>query len=161
MSLLPILPTTTIANRQTSGGSRAYSVTLGGGCLVAFKLRETSECRAPGSDCRHESIYAAPPFSRSYGDESAAIFKSTFACMPRGNAYSRVNWMRQVRRWRSATKAQANSIAYKRFFGQPPIRDIKALRGGWFVTASASGLGRNISEVVLASKSHQYHSVSR
>src|ERR1700722_17047031 len=31
--------------------------------------------------------------------------------MPRGNAYSRVNWMRQVRRSRSATKARANSIA--------------------------------------------------
>src|SRR5580692_11824151 len=31
--------------------------------------------------------------------------------MPRGNAYSRVNWMRQVRRSRLATKARANSIA--------------------------------------------------
>src|SRR5580698_9982472 len=47
-----------------------------GGCLVAFKLRETSACRAPGNHCRHESIYAAPPFSRAYGDESAAISKA-------------------------------------------------------------------------------------
>src|SRR5580692_10024805 len=47
-----------------------------GGCLVAFKLREASACRAPGNDCRHESIYAAPPFSRPYGDESAAISKA-------------------------------------------------------------------------------------
>jgi NAD(P)-dependent dehydrogenase (short-subunit alcohol dehydrogenase family) len=31
----------------------------------------------------------------------------------------------------------------------------------WFVTGSASGLKRNIGEVVLASKSHQCHSVSR
>jgi hypothetical protein len=31
--------------------------------------------------------------------------------MPRGNACSRVNWMRQVRRSRSDTKARANSIA--------------------------------------------------
>src|SRR5712675_408449 len=31
--------------------------------------------------------------------------------MPRGNACSRVNWMRQVRRSWSATKARANSIA--------------------------------------------------
>src|SRR5258707_15694318 len=48
-----------------------------GGCLVAFKLREASACRAPGNDCRHESIYAAPPFSRPYGDESAAIKASS------------------------------------------------------------------------------------
>ena len=47
-----------------------------GGCLVAFKLREASACRAPGNDCRHESIYAAPTFSRPYGDESAAISKA-------------------------------------------------------------------------------------
>jgi hypothetical protein len=46
------------------------------GCLVAFQLREASACRAPGNDCRHESIYAAPPFSRPYGDESAAISKA-------------------------------------------------------------------------------------
>jgi AraC-like DNA-binding protein len=38
-------------------------------------------------------------------------FQNSFACMPRGNACSRVNWMRQVRRSRSATKARANSIA--------------------------------------------------
>src|ERR1700733_7494542 len=31
--------------------------------------------------------------------------------MPRGNACSRVNWMRQLRRSKSATKARANSIA--------------------------------------------------
>jgi len=31
--------------------------------------------------------------------------------MPRDNACSRMNWMRQVRRSRSATKARANSIA--------------------------------------------------
>src|SRR5882724_2056603 len=31
--------------------------------------------------------------------------------MPRGNACSRVNWMRRVRRSRSVTKARANSIA--------------------------------------------------
>src|SRR5258708_11855189 len=47
-----------------------------GGRLVAFKLREASACRAPGNDCRHESIYAAPSFSRPYGDESAAISKA-------------------------------------------------------------------------------------
>ena len=47
-----------------------------GGCLVAFKLRKAFACRAPGDDCRHESIYAAPPFSRPYGDESAAISKA-------------------------------------------------------------------------------------
>src|SRR6266403_1751780 len=47
-----------------------------GGCLVAFKLREAFACRAPGDDCRHESIYVAPPFSRPYGDESAAISKA-------------------------------------------------------------------------------------
>jgi len=38
-------------------------------------------------------------------------FQSSFACMARGNACSRVNWMRQVRRSRSATKARVNSIA--------------------------------------------------
>jgi hypothetical protein len=77
-SLIPILPATQSANGQTGGGSRAgtYSVTLGGGCLVAFKLRQASTCRAPGNDCRHESIYAAPPFSRPYGDESGAISKA-------------------------------------------------------------------------------------
>src|ERR1700730_17181995 len=47
-----------------------------GGCLVAVKLREASAGRAPGNDCRHESIYAAPPFSRPYGDESSAISKT-------------------------------------------------------------------------------------
>src|SRR5260221_5729825 len=47
-----------------------------GGCLVAFKLREASACRAPGNDSRHESIYAAPPFSCPYGGESAAISKA-------------------------------------------------------------------------------------
>src|SRR5712671_1225566 len=47
-----------------------------GGCLVAFQLRETSACRAVGLDCRHESIDAAPPFSRPDGDESAAISKA-------------------------------------------------------------------------------------
>jgi hypothetical protein len=47
-----------------------------GSCLVAFRLREASACRAPGNDCRHESIYAAPAFSRPYGDESAAISKA-------------------------------------------------------------------------------------
>src|SRR5580692_1454901 len=47
-----------------------------GGCLVAFKLRKAIACRALGDDCRHESIYAAPPFSRPYGDESAAISKA-------------------------------------------------------------------------------------
>src|SRR5580658_9848864 len=47
------------------------------GCLVAFKLREASAGRAPGNDCRYESIYAASPFSRPYGDESAAISKAT------------------------------------------------------------------------------------
>src|ERR1700722_14668749 len=31
--------------------------------------------------------------------------------MPRGNACSRANWMRQVRLSKSATKARANSIA--------------------------------------------------
>src|SRR5258707_5437506 len=31
--------------------------------------------------------------------------------MPHGNAYSRVDWTRQVRRSRSATNAGANSIA--------------------------------------------------
>src|SRR5260370_21269257 len=31
--------------------------------------------------------------------------------MPRGSAYSRVDWTRQLRRSRSATKARANSIA--------------------------------------------------
>jgi len=51
--------------------------------------------------------------------------------MPHGNAYSRVDWTRQVRRSRSATKARANSIASTGdFFGQPPIRDIKALQDG-------------------------------
>src|SRR5271154_2927302 len=48
-----------------------------GGGLVAFKLQETSACRAPGNDCRHESIFAAPPFSCPYGDESAPISKAT------------------------------------------------------------------------------------
>src|ERR1700733_5599117 len=48
-----------------------------GGCLAAFQLREASAGRAPGNDCRHESIYAAPPFSRPYGDESPAISKAT------------------------------------------------------------------------------------
>src|SRR5580700_12150839 len=47
-----------------------------GGCLVAFKLRKAFACRAPGDDCRHESIYAASPFSCPYGDESAAISKA-------------------------------------------------------------------------------------
>ncbi|SRR5260370_12378965 len=32
---------------------------------------------------------------------------------------------------------QASSIAYRRFFGQPPIRDIKALRDGKFVAITA------------------------
>src|SRR5580658_16682 len=49
---------------------------LEGGCLVAFKLREASACRAPGNDCRHESIYAASSFSRPYDHESAAISKA-------------------------------------------------------------------------------------
>src|ERR1700731_3535797 len=47
-----------------------------GGCLVAFKLREASACRAPGKDCRHEAIHAAPPFSLLYSHESAAISKA-------------------------------------------------------------------------------------
>src|ERR1700733_15857486 len=47
-----------------------------GGCLVAFKLRKAFACRAPGDDCRHESIYAAPPFSRPYCDESPPISKA-------------------------------------------------------------------------------------
>jgi len=42
----------------------------------AFKLREASACRALGNDCRHESIYAALPFSCPYGDESTAISKA-------------------------------------------------------------------------------------
>src|SRR5260370_17431799 len=46
-----------------------------GGCLVAFQLREASAGRAPGNDCRHESIYAAPPFSRPYRDDSPTISK--------------------------------------------------------------------------------------
>src|SRR5580693_5199006 len=54
-----------------------------GGCLVAFKLREASACRAPGSDCGYESIDAAPPFSCPYGDESGAISK---AASPAGRA---------------------------------------------------------------------------
>src|SRR3984957_13395733 len=47
-----------------------------GGYLVAFKLREASACTGSRNGCRHESIYAAPPFSRPYGDESAAISKA-------------------------------------------------------------------------------------
>jgi hypothetical protein len=59
-----------------------------GGCLVAFKLREASAGRAPGNDCGHESIYAAPPFSRPYGDESAAISKAASpACRAATHAY--------------------------------------------------------------------------
>src|SRR5258708_20093725 len=53
-----------------------------GGCLVAFKLRKAFACRAVGDDCRHESIYAAPPFSRPYGDESAAISKPASPACP-------------------------------------------------------------------------------
>src|ERR1700735_1889599 len=61
-----------------------------GGCLVSFKLRETSACRAPGNYCRHESIYAAPPFSRAYGDESAAISKAASpACRAAAHAHGR------------------------------------------------------------------------
>jgi|HubBroStandDraft_5_1064220.scaffolds.fasta_scaffold2063961_1 hypothetical protein len=49
------------------------------------------------------------------GDSSAAMsplqFQKRFDCMPRGNACSRVNWMRQVRHSRSATKGRANSNA--------------------------------------------------
>src|SRR6202041_2714483 len=61
-----------------------------GGCLVAFKLREASACRAPGNDCRHESIYVALPFSRPYGDESAAISKAaSSACRAATHAHRR------------------------------------------------------------------------
>src|ERR1700733_12987449 len=62
-----------------------------GGCLVAFKLREASACRAPGNDCRHESIYAAPTFSRPYGDDSAAISKAASpACGAATHAHGRI-----------------------------------------------------------------------
>src|SRR6202046_2594760 len=61
-----------------------------GGCLVAFKLREASARRALGNDCGHESIYAAPPFSRPYGDESAAISKAAPpACRAAAHAHGR------------------------------------------------------------------------
>src|SRR5882762_666607 len=61
-----------------------------GGCVVAFKLREASACREPGNDCRHESIYAAPPFSRPYGAESAAISKAASpACRAATHAHGR------------------------------------------------------------------------
>ena len=45
-SLLPILPATKIANRQTSGGSRAgtYSVTLGRPARARIRSRITALC---------------------------------------------------------------------------------------------------------------------
>jgi len=52
---------------------------------------------------QHESIYAAPPFSRPYRDESAAISKQLRLHAARQRMLA-VIWMRQVRRSRSATK---------------------------------------------------------
>jgi len=101
-----------------------------GGCLVAFKLREAFACRAPGDDCRHESIYVAPPFSRPYGDESAAISKAASpACARQRILTGGLDAATAAFEVGYESPSQFNR-EYRRFFGQPPIRDIKALQDG-------------------------------
>jgi AraC-like DNA-binding protein len=101
-----------------------------GGCLAAFQLREASACRAPGNDRRHESIYAAPPFSRPYRDESAAISKAASpACRAATHTHGELDAASAAFEVGYESPSQFNR-EYRRFFGRPPIRDIKALRDG-------------------------------
>jgi hypothetical protein len=71
------------------------------------------------NDCRHESIYAAPPFPRLYGDESAAISKAASpACRAARMLTSELDAASAAFEVGYESPSQVNR-EYKRLFGRP------------------------------------------
>jgi AraC-like DNA-binding protein len=58
--------------------------------------------------------------------------------MPRGNACSRANWVPQMAFEVGYESPSQFNREYRRFFGQPPIHDINALRDGKVVAIATA-----------------------
>jgi AraC-like DNA-binding protein len=88
--------------------------------MVAFKLREASACRAPGNDCRHESIYAALHFRAL-----TAMSPLQFQKQLRLHAARQRMLTSELDAASAAFEVGYESPSqfnrqYRRFFGQPP-----------------------------------------
>jgi hypothetical protein len=97
--------------------------------MVTYELPKTSAAGTIGNGHKDEPIYAASPFSCPY----------CFACVRRDRTCSRMNLDEASAAFEVGYESASwFNREYRRFFGQPLIRDIKALRNRKVVAITAA-----------------------